>query len=103
MHAHLSDINNFNERTDITAPERERLHLNLLEEIAKCLKYKFDRVLISKGHYYPEYLSQVDADLSKIRTGLTRIFSFDPPLFPVWISNLHSPKPADTQKEAVSD
>ncbi|SFJ54864.1 hypothetical protein SAMN04488082_10462 [Desulfomicrobium apsheronum] len=103
LHDHFSDINNFGERTEITAPERERLHLDLLSKMAKCLGYKFDRVIINKGHYYPEYLSQVDADLSMIRKGLTRIFSFDTPLFPVWISNLHPPETNDTQKETLSD
>lgn len=103
LHDHFSDINNFRERTEITAPERERLHLNLLEKMAKCLGYRFDRVSINKGHYYPEYLSQVDEELSTIRKGLAHLFTFQPPFFPIWISNLQAPQPDEQGKEVASD
>lgn len=53
---------------------KEDLLTELLYKMAICLGYKFDRVHIKRGHYYPMGYVQIESEQMIIRKGLVDIF-----------------------------
>jgi hypothetical protein len=78
-HDHLNDPKYSNLDTDKEvlkqwADKKEDLFVNLLYEMAIFLGYKFSKVDIKRGHYYPRGFGDIEEDQVVIRKGLVRLF-----------------------------
>lgn len=74
----------------------------LLAEMAKLLKYDFDKTLLIKGAYIPAAHNLLDTEQSIIRKGLVELFAFKHPLN-VKLVNDNDTSSANTPKNQVHE
>lgn len=60
------DLQNANERVNEHTA-------TMLESMGKCLGYDFDKVLIKKGAYYPEFHVDIERDQHALRKGILEL------------------------------
>jgi hypothetical protein len=86
-HDHLNDpkytkLDTDKEELKQWADKKEDLFVDLLHKMATFLGYKFSKVDIKRGHYYPRGFGDIEEDQIVIRKGLVKLFKHEE-FFPI--------------------
>jgi hypothetical protein len=77
--------------------KKDEMLVELLYKMAIRLDYRFDKVHIKRGHYYPRGYVDIETEQRIIRQGLVNIFENNKPL-PVFALVANAPPPSSEDK-----